>query len=161
MLLVFWWSCQRSSVLIKSDSWLFSFTFSGVCYLLRHPNLTTSQDGRFTAGNLMWRQSRRAHLPCTHNPQYTLSEMKWACPQNKASFYPIKRPKDVSLWHDWFQFAKLHLYVAKAVCYKGPGFSRCHNYERYSSSIWWDEKLEGFWGKANFIRRTFQQCHHR
>lgn len=53
------------------------------------------------------------------------SKMKSASPQFKARFYTVRGPKNLSLQHNWLKSPKLSLFVAKAVSYRGAGFSRC------------------------------------
>lgn len=54
----------------------------------------------------------------------TLSKVRLASPQCKASFNLISWPNYLSLQGNSFKLAKLHLIVAKSGCYKTVGFSR-------------------------------------
>lgn len=79
---------------------------------------------------------------------YTL-KMKRASPQCLASVYPIRWPKDLSLSlsfsleHDWIEFAKVCLFVAKVVCQKKGGvqpFWANPNEERHLRQSDWTKK---------------------
>lgn len=65
--------------------------------------------------------------------QVTLQETKSSSPQCKASFYPIRWLKDVSLRHDWIKFGKLHLFVAEVACHKESGFRHLESKRRTTS----------------------------
>lgn len=55
---------------------------------------------------------------------YTLSKMRSVSPGRRARIYPIRWQTDVFLQRDWFNFAKLRLFLMESVRHKMEEFGR-------------------------------------